>query len=54
MTVAGASFAGGALGSTTGAWAWSVAGWSGVCAAGSSFAGAGLIAWALVGRRAQR
>jgi predicted MFS family arabinose efflux permease len=46
------SFAGGALGSATGAFAWSAAGWSGVCAAGASFAAAGLLAWAVVERRA--
>jgi predicted MFS family arabinose efflux permease len=46
------SFAGGALGSATGAFAWSAAGWSGVCAAGASFAAAGLLAWAAVEPRA--
>jgi predicted MFS family arabinose efflux permease len=45
-------FAGGALGSTLGAWAWNAAGWAGVCWCGAAFSVAALAAWASVGRRA--
>ncbi|BDG01239.1 MFS transporter [Anaeromyxobacter oryzae] len=44
-------FAGGALGSTAGAWAWNAAGWPGVCAAGAAFSALSLVVWAAVGRR---
>jgi predicted MFS family arabinose efflux permease len=47
-------FAGGALGSTVGAWAWHVAGWRGVCAAGALFAALAAGVWATVGRRATK
>lgn len=43
-------FAGGALGSATGAWAYGAFGWRGVCVAGAGFAAAGLAAWATAAR----
>jgi predicted MFS family arabinose efflux permease len=43
-------FAGGALGSTVGAFAWNAAGWPGVCAAGALFSGIALAVWAAVAR----
>jgi predicted MFS family arabinose efflux permease len=47
-------FAGGALGSTVGAWAWHAAGWRGVCTAGALFAALAAVVWATIGRRAGR
>ncbi|WP_242343725.1 MFS transporter [Anaeromyxobacter terrae] len=44
-------FAGGAAGSTAGAWAWSAGGWSAVCAAGAVFSALAIVAWATVGHR---
>jgi predicted MFS family arabinose efflux permease len=44
-------FAGGAAGSTAGAWAWSAGGWSAVCAAGAAFSAIAIVAWATVGHR---
>jgi len=40
-------FAGGALGSTAGAWAWDLAGWTGVCLAGGLMSAAGLVVFTL-------
>ncbi len=39
-------FAGGALGTWVGAWAWTAGGWPGVCAAGAAFVAAALAIWA--------
>lgn len=44
-------FVGGAVGSTVGAWAFAAGGFGRACAAGASFAGLALLAWASVGRR---
>jgi predicted MFS family arabinose efflux permease len=45
-------FAGGALGTAVGTWAWTARGWAGVCAAGAAFLLAALALWALGLRRA--
>ncbi|ACG72967.1 major facilitator superfamily MFS_1 [Anaeromyxobacter sp. K] len=45
-------FAGGALGTAVGTWAWTARGWGGVCAAGAAFLAAALALWALGLRRA--
>ena len=39
-------FAGGALGTAVGTWAWTAYRWGGVCGAGSAFLGAALVLWA--------
>jgi len=43
-------FAGGAIGSTLGAWAWASSGWSGVCLAGAACALAALAVWRFTAR----
>jgi len=45
-------FAGGAVGSAAAAGAWSLGGWTAVCATGAAFAATGVTAWLLVQRRA--
>lgn len=44
-------FAGGALGTAAGTWAWTGHGWRGVCVAGAGFVAAGMALWALGLRR---
>lgn len=44
-------FAGGALGTAAGTWAWAGHGWPGVCLAGAGFVAAGLAVWILAARR---
>lgn len=39
-------FAGGALGTAVGTWAWAAYRWAGVCGAGATFLGAALVLWA--------
>lgn len=43
-------FAGGALGTALGTWAWTVGGWAGVCGAGAGLIAAAMAVW-VVGRR---